>query len=72
MEVQRYLRSQKPLPSATIPGYERMSNRPLIFRYIKGIYNKHPPLPEYVIIWDMNKLLIYDDNMGANSELTFK
>ena len=56
----------------TIPGYERMSNHPLISRYIKCIYNKHQPLPKYVNIWDMNKLLLYHDNMGPNSELTFK
>ena len=48
-----------------------MSNHPLISRYMKGIYNKHPPLPKYVNIWDMNTLLIYYDK-GPNSELTFK
>ena len=58
--------------AVTIPGYERMSNNPLISRYIKGFYNKHPPLPKYVNIWDMNKLLIYYKNMGPSSELTFK
>ena len=58
--------------AVTIPGYERMSNHPLISRYVKGIYNKHPPLPKYVNTWDMNKLLTYYDNMGSNSELTFK
>ena len=56
----------------TIPGCERMSNHPLISRYIKGVYNKHPPVPKYVNIWDKNKLLIYHDNMESNSELTFK
>ena len=25
----------------TIPGYERMSNHPLISRYVRGIFNKH-------------------------------
>ena len=58
--------------TVTITGYERMSNHPLISRYVKGIYNKHPPLPKYVNIWKMNKLLTYYDNMGPNSELTFK
>ena len=58
--------------AATIPGYERMSNHPLISQYIKGIYNKHPPLPKYVNIWDMNRLLIYYDNVGPISELSFK
>ena len=58
--------------AVTIPGYERMSNHPLISRYVKGIYNKYPQLPKYVNIWDMNKLLTYYDNMGPNSKLTFK
>ena len=49
-----------------------MSNHPLTSRCIKGIYNKHLPLPKYVNIWNMNKLLIYYDNMEPNSELTFK
>ena len=34
--------------------------------------NNHPPFLKYVNIWNMNKLLIYYDNMGPNSELTFK
>ena len=58
--------------AVTIPGYERVSNHLLISRQVKGIYNKHPPLPKYVSIWNMNKLLTYYDNMGPNSELKFK
>ena len=50
----------------TIPGYERISNHPLISRYVKGIYNKHPTPPKYVNMW------AYYDNRGPNSELTFK
>ena len=38
---------------------------------MKGIYNKHPPLPKYVNMWDMNKLLTFYSIMGQNSELTF-
>ena len=49
-----------------------MSNRSLISRSMKGFYKKHPPLPKYVNISDMNKLLIYYENMGPNSALTFK
>ena len=48
-----------------------MSNHPLISRYVKDIYNKHPPLPKYINIWDMSKLLTYYNNMGPHSELTF-
>ena len=39
-----------PSNAVTIPGYERMSNHLLTSRYIKGIYNKHLPLPKYVNI----------------------
>ena len=58
--------------AVTMPGYESMSNHSFISQYTKGVYNKHSPLPKYVNIWDMNKLLIYYDNMGPNGELTFK
>ena len=36
--------------AVTIPGYESLSNHPLISRYVKCIYNKHPPLQKYVNI----------------------
>ena len=58
--------------TVAIPGYERMSNHPLISQYVKVIYNKHPPLPKYVNIWDMNRQLTHYDNIWPNSELTFK
>ena len=58
--------------AVTIPGDERMSNQPLISQYVKGIYNKHPPIPKNANIWDMNRLLTYYDIMRPNSELTFK
>ena len=58
--------------AVTIPGYEKLSSHPLISRYIKGIFNKHPPLPKYVKIWDINCLLTYYEKLGDNKELSFK
>ena len=39
--------------SITTKGYLKLSDHPLISRYLKGIYNTHPPLPKYLDIWDL-------------------
>lgn len=57
--------------AVTIPGYERMSNHPVISQYVKSIYSKHAPLSKYVNLWDLNKILTYYDIMGPNIELIF-
>ena len=31
----------------TITGYLILSEHPLVSRYLRGIYNRHPPLPKY-------------------------
>ena len=49
-----------------------MSEHPLVSRYMKGIYNRHPPLPKYVNIWDILFLLRDYDNMDSNDNLQFK
>ena len=56
----------------TIRGYLKLSEHPLVSRYLKGIYNRHPPLPKYVNIWDISLLLRYYDNMDSNDNLQFK
>ena len=55
-----------------IKSYDKLSNYPLITRFVKGIFNRHSPLPKYANIWDINALLIPYDNMPKNSELNFK
>ena len=37
----------------TIRGYLKLSEHPLVSRYLKCIYNRHPPLPKYVDIWEI-------------------
>ena len=35
---------------AMIEGYDKLSSHPLITRFVKGIFNKHTPLPKYANI----------------------
>ena len=44
----------------------------MISRYLKGIFNRHPPLPKYTQIWDINQVLDYFTNLPDNEELEFK
>ena len=55
-----------------VEGCEKLSSHPLITRFVKGIFNRHPPLPKYSSIWDINTLLTYYENMPHNNELDFK
>ena len=56
----------------TIRGCLKFSEHPLVSQYLKGIYNRHPPLPKYANIWDITILLRYYDNMDSNDNLQFK
>ena len=56
----------------TFRGYLKLSEHPLVSRYLKGIYNRHPPLPKYVNMWDIWLLLRYFDTMDSNDNLQFK
>ena len=56
----------------TIRGYLKLSEHPLVSRYLKGKYNRHPPLPKYVNIWDISLFLRYYDDMDSNDNLQFK
>ena len=55
-----------------IEGCSKLSDHPLISKFMKGIYNQHPTLPRYVNIWDINALLAYFESLPTNSELTLK
>ena len=37
----------------TIRGYLKLLEHPLVSRYLKCIYNRHPSLPKYVDIWEI-------------------
>ena len=56
----------------TIKGYTKLSEHPFISRYLKGIYNRHPPLPKYTSIWDISIVLDYYNSIETNDKLQFK
>ena len=65
--------AQSGLASAvTIKGFAKLSDHPLLVRYLRGVFNRHPPLPGYMHIWDINLVLTYYNRIGHNEELEFK
>ena len=55
----------------TIKGFAKRSDNPLLVRYLKGIFNRHPPLPTYMHIWDINLVLTYYNRIGHNEEFKY-
>lgn len=55
-----------------LPGYKSIAEHPMISRFLKGVYNKHPPLPKYSRIWDINVVLKYYDSLPPNELLDLK
>ena len=52
-----------------IKGFPKLSHHPMISRYLKGIFNRHPPLPKYTQIWDIDQVLDHYTNLPDNGEL---
>ena len=44
----------------------------MISKYLKVIFNRHPPLPKYTQMWDIKQVLDYYANFSDNEELEFK
>ena len=55
-----------------IEVYSKLSDHPLVSKFMRGFYNQHPTLPHYANIWDINILLAYFQSLPTNSELTLK
>ena len=56
----------------TNKGFANLSDHPLRVRHLNGIFNRYPPLPRYMFIWDTNLVLTYYNKIGHNKELEFK
>ena len=50
----------------------KFSDHPMISKYLKRIFNRHPLLPKYKQICDINQVLEYYNNLPDNKELEFK
>ena len=55
----------------TMKRFAKLSDHPLLVRYLKGIFNRHPLLPRYMQIWFINLVLTYYNRVNHN-ELEFK
>ena len=55
-----------------INRFSKLSDHPMISRYLKEIFNWHLPLPKYTQIWDINQVLDYYTNLPDNEELEYK
>ncbi|KAJ8022303.1 hypothetical protein HOLleu_37159 [Holothuria leucospilota] len=51
---------------------QAISNDPLISRFLKGIFNLHPPLPRYKDIWDVGVVLQYLSSLYPGQEISLK
>ena len=56
----------------TLGGQDTLAQHPLISRFVKGIYNLHPPTAKYSNIWDISIMLDYYTKSKENNELTLK
>ena len=55
-----------------LPGYTSLSAHPMITRFLKGIYNRHPSLSHYIGIWDLNRALDLYKSLPDNGHLQLK
>lgn len=44
----------------------------MVTRFLKGIYNRHPAIPKYVGIWDLNRVLDLYKSLPNNDQLQLK
>ena len=45
---------------------------PLVSRLMKGIFNRRPPQPRYLLMWDVGRVLANICFLGGNKDLTLK
>ena len=53
----------------TIKGFVKLSDHHLLIRYQKGIFNRHPLLPKYMHIREINLIFTYYNRIGCNEDL---
>ena len=49
-----------------------VGKHPLVCRLLKGAYNLRPPQPKYSALWDVEKVLSFLRQLGANTQLSMK
>ena len=56
----------------TIQGFPSLSDHPMIHRYLKGMYNRNPPMPKYIQVRDLNVILNFLNKAPPYNALSFK
>lgn len=50
----------------------KVGQHPLTIRFFRGIFNSRPPAPRYSETWDVDKVLVYIQNLPDNSQLSLQ
>ena len=53
-------------------GFNKLSDHPLISRFIKGVYHLRPPMPQYTYTWDINLIFEYLKTLDDNNKKDLK
>ena len=56
----------------TVENVANLAEHMLIKRFVKGIFNRHPPTPKYTSIWDINIVLELFNNLPENRDMPFE
>lgn len=49
-----------------------VGQHPLVSRFLKGIFNSHPPTRKYTTTWDMDIVFSHNRDMEDNNQLSFQ
>ena len=49
-----------------------VGQHPLVSRFLKGVFNSHPPAPKYTTTWDVDIVLSHSKDMKNNKQLSFQ
>ena len=55
-----------------LQGHKDLSKHPLVKRFLKGVFNKRPPLMKPQFTWDPEVLLCHLIHLGDNDLLTLR
>ena len=56
----------------SVKGFNKLSDHPLISRFIKGVYHLRRPMPQYTYTWDINLIFEYLKTLDDNNKLDLK
>eukprot|EP00794_Sanderia_malayensis_P021324 gene21324-23399_t len=56
----------------TVDNVPNLAEHVLVKRFVKGVFNRHPPTPKYTSIWDINIVLDFLNKLPDNADLSFE